>query len=460
MKKRIFLLLVSVFMFLPVVANANELEKSFEISVDDNVSNIILSYDDSGKMDGHIIDLGSYNYLKIGLDNKVIWSKIDDKVVDFIVSVDSGNLKVKRVDLNNNNEVLWEEELGGSGEESVIGYLNDYDEDGEMSGYLLIFNTESTDWRLNPGYYIRKYDLDGNVLWTKKHEMFWNTTNGFKKYAQVDSGDWYSYYSHYTGRGSFSSVIQNISKNELVTGLGGSFSWVPVYILSYEKNKSFIIFLREGNNIKMHKYTLTGEEISTVDLSVSSLNWFHAIINSRDSLGSYDGLIVLSYNGDLGNSLLKFDYDGKLLETYDLSYTPTDIQENYDEYGNFNGYIVTDGSYVTKFTYPKKDIKSDNSDVVIDGYSYPGRTVKATVLEKSGYIVKRVIVRDSLGNEIEINDDMEFVMPDDDVSIEVVYEKREIVINPETYSAIRFVLFIIFSIVLGTLVIRNKKKVM
>lgn len=452
--KKIFVVLVSVFMFFPVVTNAKELEKSFEISVDNSLSNIILSYDEAGRKDGHIIytydrNLESYNYLKIGLDNKVIWNKTDD-----------------RVDLDS-NEVLWEEELGGSGKEICIDYLNDYDEDGNMSGYILIFNTESTDWRLNPGYYIRKYDLDGNVLWTKKHEYSDNFSDSQvyyhpKKYAQIDSGDWYSYYYRTGNYGYMDFYIDDVSTGVRVSSPGSSVRWDPFYLFSQESEKHLIFISGVGGsneNIKMNKYTLTGEEISTVDLGISSSNWFHGIINSRDLLGSYDGFIVLSYNGDLGNSLLKFDYDGKLLETYDLSYTPSDIQESYDEYGSFDGYIVTGGNYVTKFTYPKKTIKSDNSDVVINGYSYPGRTVKANVLEKSGYIVKRVIVRDSSGNEIEINDDMEFVMPDDDVSIEVIYEKREIVINPETYSAIGFVLFIIFSIVLGTLVIRKKKKV-
>lgn len=52
-------------------------------------------------------------------------------------------------------------------------------------------------------------------------------------------------------------------------------------------------------------------------------------------------------------------------------------------------------------------------------------------------------------------------MPDDDVSVEVVYEKKaeNIITNPDTVSAIGAVLFLIMTIVSGTLMVKNNRKV-
>ena len=50
-------------------------------------------------------------------------------------------------------------------------------------------------------------------------------------------------------------------------------------------------------------------------------------------------------------------------------------------------------------------------------------------------------------------------MPDDDVSIEVIYEKRieNILTNPKTSSALYVALAIISISLLGTFIVKNKK---
>lgn len=50
-------------------------------------------------------------------------------------------------------------------------------------------------------------------------------------------------------------------------------------------------------------------------------------------------------------------------------------------------------------------------------------------------------------------------MPDDDINIEVVYEKRveNIIINPDTASTLSIVLIIISIIIIGSVIVRNRK---
>ena len=88
--------------------------------------------------------------------------------------------------------------------------------------------------------------------------------------------------------------------------------------------------------------------------------------------------------------------------------------------------------------------------------AYPGNTVTLKPKEKAGQFVKRVIVRDRSGKEIEVSNNNTFVMPDDDVSIEVIYEKRETepAINPDTASTISVILVLVSIVVFGTVLIR------
>ncbi len=169
---------------------------------------------------------------------------------------------------------------------------------------------------------------------------------------------------------------------------------------------------------------------------------------------------------------MPFDVNALELEksfetSFDLPDFYSDIYSmtSYDDSGEFNGYIVTGydsdnkKGYITKFTYPKKVIKSKNSDVEVIIGAYPGKTVTVKAKEKTGYVVKRIVVKDSSGEEIEVSDDGTFVMPDADVSIEVIYEKRieNILTNPKTSSALCVALAIISISLLGTFIVKNKK---
>ena len=159
--------------------------------------------------------------------------------------------------------------------------------------------------------------------------------------------------------------------------------------------------------------------------------------------------------------VVKVDNDFNEVSSFDLSYTVNRIIESRNSNGDFNGYVMigSNGSklLLTSFTYPKRVIESKNSDVEVIEGAYPGNTVTLKPKEKAGYFVKRVIVRDSSGKKIEVSNNT-FVMPDDDVSIEVIYEKRETepVINPDTASTISVVLILVASIVVGSVAVKSR----
>lgn len=255
--------------------------------------------------------------------------------------------------------------------------------------------------------------------------------------------------------------INNISKNERVGELSFDMSgYGSALIINESNNSDFIIY----DGISFNKYTLLGEKISTKKLDISLCPY--SKINSKTILGNYDGFIVTSgYDNKIDNGLFKFDYDGNLLWKYLLSYLAYGIDESYDETGEFNGYIVTgyDGTnkkgYITKFTYPKRNIASEKNEIDVPSAAYPGRTITVKAKEKTGYVVKRIVVKDSSGKEIEVSNDGTFIMPDDDVSIEVIYEKKaeNIITNPKTSSALCVALAIISISLLGTFIIKNKK---
>lgn len=466
MKKFVLALIISLCLVLPFSVNASELEKSFETSFDlpDFYSDIysMTSYDDSGNVDGYIIYSKDRKiYRKYDLNNKNIWDKSNITVKDLDVTINSNNnLLTKRINPDT-KEVIWQKEYGGSGKEYFIpnlviysyDYFYSYNNSGEINGYLIIFSTSSLDLEVDPGYYIIKYDLTGNMNWIKKHIGY----DGW--YVQGDDGDWFRYYNEGPTHGMYPLMLYDITKDtsmKVPIVSEGEFS-----AFSIEKN-SMIIYWKEYNTEIKRLTMLSPSQGKLVEKEVGNSFELYSGIAGKTVSGKKDGIYLLTNSG-----LIKMDYDFNELSSIKLSYPGSKIYESYDETGEFNGYIVTgydDGNkkgYITKFTYPKKVIESKNSDVEVINDAYPGKAVTVKAKEKTGYVVKRIVVKDSSGKEIEVSDDGTFIMPDDDVSVEVVYEKKaeNIITNPDTVSAIGAVLFLIMTIVSGTLMVKNNRKV-
>lgn len=456
MKKVIFIFAISILLILPFKVSASELEKSFEKSFDELASKnayLMSSYDDAGNIDGYIIYNESF-LVKFDLNNRMLFNKKEFIPDDLVVTENSGDLIIKRVDSAGNT--IWQDIYDNNSYKYLYQTLNSYDNTGNLDGYFIFVTILSQDFDNEPGFYIMKYSLNGKVLWTKPSLN--NITSG--TYTRNEDGDVLSY-SNSVSHGLFACIIKNISQNTTVINLDIGRYWDPVYMIDKSGSPKLIIIYNDyNNNLQFGKYTLYGEKIFTKKLNISNNNFFTKPVNSITLDGEYDGFI-LGNSGDFGNLIIKFDYDGNIVWKSSLAYNPKSVIESYDQNGEFNGYIVLgyneNKTYITKFTYPKKVIDSKNSDVEVISDAYPGKVVTLTPKVKEGYIVKRVIVRDSSGKEIKVNSDNTFIMPDDDVSIEVVYEKKEVVINPETASTLSAVLTLISLIILGTILVRTKK---
>lgn len=459
MKKFVLALIISLCLVLPFSVNALELEKSFETSFDSSDGYIysMTSYDDSGNVDGYIIYGASF--IKYDLNNKVVWNKTNFIPDDLKTTRESNFVSLEKINLDT-NEVLWQKKISGY----IYNYFYSYDNSDSVDGYLIYFDNESIDSDLKPGKYIIKYDLDGNVIWTKKNE---NDTNDVL-FAKDSYGNWYEYRTYYS-MASYYFDIYDLSTKRIIERVFMANKWLPEYLIIRNKDDSESLFVigKSDNNIEISRYTLTGEKLFKREVDFDTMSYFSYSINSRNISGEYDGVILLNSSSYSGYSILKIDYGGNLIWKKELSYEPSFIAESYDSAGEFNGYIVTgydEGNkkgYITKFTYPKKAIESKSSDVEVINDAYPGKTVTVKAKEKTGYVVKRIVVKDSSGKEIEVGSDGTFIMPDDDVSVEVVYEKKaeNIITNPDTVSAIGAVLFLIMTIVSGTLMVKNNRKV-
>ena len=188
----------------------------------------------------------------------------------------------------------------------------------------------------------------------------------------------------------------------------------------------------------------------------------------------------------------KYDLNGNLVWTKKyLTNNSTiyfNINENYDLNGNFNGFAVvgssevcpventssgdenmkysvkklgynpcTNYAVVNKYIYKDYNVKKEETDKgtveVNTSNAYPGDIIKVKVTPKTGYMVSKIIVKDSLGREIEVNGDS-FIMPEGDVTVSVIYAR---VTNPVTSAVLDIIIFISIIVGLSTILINSKK---
>ena len=460
MRKFILTLIVSLFLVLPFSVDAVDLEKSFETSFEFDGYGLMVvnSYDDNGIVDGYIVyDVYDKFCSKYDLNDRLVWKKTDLTMNDFKVVSDNNDLVIKKINTKDNS-IIWQKKFGGNGNEWVCDVFYDYDTKDNVTGYLIIVTTDSTDLDIAPGNYIMKYDLDGKLLWIKSLSV-----NGYSsvQYLKNKSGDWIEFSTYHGEHGIIELHILNKTTHNSILSKYYSMS-NESNLISNGEYVTFILYDNDSFSTKLFGYDSDGQVVfeKQLELIIKS----RKLINSKTIDGKNDGFISINYD-DLTNAIIKFDYDGNLIWKKELAYESTMLTENYDEFGNFNGYIVTGydrvnkKGYITKFTYPKKVIESKNSDVEVISDAYPGKTVTVKAKVKTGYVVKRIVVKDSSGKEIEVSDDGTFIMPDDDINIEVVYEKRveNIIINPDTASTLSIVLIIISIIIIGSVIVKNRK---
>ena len=85
-----------------------------------------------------------------------------------------------------------------------------------------------------------------------------------------------------------------------------------------------------------------------------------------------------------------------------------------------------------------------------------GDTIKVKVTPKESYVLKRIVVKEESGKEIEVTNNGTFIMPEGKVTVTAIYNK---ITNSETVSACYIVLSIILLISIGALIVNKQKTV-
>ncbi len=216
----------------------------------------------------------------------------------------------------------------------------------------------------------------------------------------------------------------------------GSFYYTDYVIDSYEETD----YIGEITEVEAHyilkEYDYDGNLIDSFDLSkvLSGYNYI-------DSGG-------INMSGRTLDRLILSD-DGMLITTY---YTTPDANPSIDKDDVIEGNYATLQKYY--FSYPV-EVKTDgNGTVEIVEESKVGSNVVFKVIPNEGYVVDTIKVTDSKGNVVELSDNT-FVMPNYDVIVDVTFKKE--VINPNTVS-IGIISFVIIALIGGFIFVKINKK--
>lgn len=480
--KKYLLLFVSFFFLFPLDAGAVDMKKTYEeakLACIDDIYTVLPSYDDTGEIDGSLFlydENGQSVLLKRDLNNKDIYKKNASELesTDIKATIGSSGLVVTRYD--NDNNVLFEKEYGGTSQDFGINTFNSFDDKGIHDGYILLFSSRSTDFDAQAGRIMMKINLNGNVTWQKKVNDYPVKNDTFSLFLFADG---------YTASFNFDAAkIWKYSAGvmwERNTNLDGSFSIAFSYTKDVVVDGILLVGYKIDNEKQIGtiiKYDLNGKEIfrSSYEGSLGSI--YTSVISSKNVDGIYDGYVVSASLSNGKNAIIKYDYSGKIVWK-DIFANGTGINfniiENYDSNKKFNGYLLYSNAVesgfsenvkdtckdlsLVKYTYESYLVEKEATDegdiVVSNDKAYPGDIVKVSVTPKEGYTLKRIVVMDENGNEIEVRDDGTFIMPEGKVTVVALYNR---ISNPDTTSACYIVLGIILIISVGTLIVSKKKE--
>lgn len=474
--KKYLLLFVSFFFLFPFGVNALDLKKSYEeakLACIDDIYTVLPSYDDTGEVDGSLFlydENGQRVLLKRDLNNKDIYKKNASELesTDIKATIGSSGLMVTRYD--NDNNVLFEKEYGGTSRDYLNDIFNSFDDKGIHDGYILLFSSYSTDFDVKAGSIMIKINLNGDLVWQKNTNDYLDSTHHLTFYGgsfnssktQIWKYETGTVWQYDTNLNNIISIAFSYTKDGVIDGV-----LVVGYKIDNEKQIGTII-----------KYDLDGKEIfrSSYEGSLGSI--YTSVKSSRDVDGIYDGYIVSASLSDGKNAIIKYDYSGKIVWK-DIFANGMGINfniiENYDSNKKFNGYLLYSNAVESGFSETVKDTckdlslvkytyesylvekeATDEGDIVVSNdKAYPGDIVRVSVTPKEGYTLKRIVVLDESGKEIEVSKDGTFVMPEGKVTVTAIYNK---ITNPDTVSVCYVVLGIILLISIGTLIVGKKRK--
>ena len=497
MKKIILVLIVSAMtFFLPSDVFAYDFKFTYEKDVESCFTGLRVtpSYDNNGEMDGYFLFLKS-TIIKMNLENEMLFEKkyadfntllfvdtISKKNTDYTVSGDADLLFIFSDD--NGNEIL-KKQYGGNGYDSAMAHFNSYNNAGVFDGYVVVFYTDSSDLNVDPGYVMLKMDPNGNIIYEKNINAFIYTKMldvlGVVdiKNKMIDSSIVFTYYNS----------IQRLRIKGVPMGTNTTILWeknpdIKISNINYSYNKDGVVdgviaVGYDNNGIgTIVKYDLDGNEVfkSTYNSDVKSV--FNDFSNSWTPDG-YDGYIVTAVSSNNKTLILKYGYDGKLISEIVFLDNRTllfNVVESYDSDVERNGYFLysvgaysftnitanddanaCDNIVIARYTYDKFPVVKETSEsgvITVNPKAYPGEVVKVDVEVKEGYSLKKIVVKDENGNEIEVSSDGTFIMPEGKVTVSAIYNR---IVNPDTVSACYVVLGIILIIAIGSAIVTRER---
>jgi hypothetical protein len=468
---------------LPVGAIDIKLSTTNNTEILGKIESIYPSYNNKGQPDGYLFfSNGNSELIKHDLsENEVYYIKNGDATtgidVDVIWNGDSKyevkgytDLLITAVD-STTGKTIFERQYGGSGNEWVDRAFKSYDDSGKHDGYYILLYTESSDTSTGYGDVLIKYDLKGNLVFEKNITNFRNDLYTYEFGDEPWSGLLYIKNGKYDSTFSYDeddSIIYRYNDDEDLFEIETDYV-VNKMNLSYTATgevDGIVVIGTDYEKEYFAKYDLSGKEV--FKKTVSGYEQF-TIKSSHLPNGTYDGYIASALDTEtFGSAILKYDLQGNLMmdtvydedETYFVNYSLS----SYDENGNENGIILisrgADGIAQLNFVYNVYEVAKDTTEegeiAVNTASAIHGEVVSVSVTPKEGYVLKRIVVMDESGKEIEVTDDGTFIMPEGKVTVTAIYKK---ITNPETVSACYVVLGIILLISIGTLIVNKQKAV-
>ena len=561
MKKIKYLTIAFLLLILPIGINAKKLEltdsnKYDTVTAEDQL--LLPSYDNSGKINGHLIcqtELSNYeefNCTKYSLKNEIKWTKlvtpeyimfnpITENIEDLGITVKGEmDFLIAKFENEEAEEPLWYAQFGGNNIDMPLVMINSYDDGSTHDGYIGLALTLSTDLEnLTPGYAMVKYDLNGKLLWQKNIKNLSNVVFTAPE-EQFMSGDTIITKATATNSNVFeketsiyiNKIIESRNQSNEVDGIivVGTETTVlynpndPLFLISEPDIDETLEPNTTATSAVIVKYDLAGNEVWRKKYNPYTAAIYNDVILSKTPTGEIDGYLVvgayvsaaearildelISY-GNATNLVVgiiqKYDLDGNKVweDTHIKDNANTSfnaILENYNTYGEFNGYIITgklgehevlerktdqipadyqvtpaakklsatqlqlieepeyeSEVYIVKYTYKNYQIEKEadkGGSITVNNNAFPGEIVPIEIKTEEGYVLERIVVTDKDGNELEVTNNS-FVMPEGEVLVKATFKRLT---NPET-SAIGYTIVLILLIgSIATFIVRNQKQ--
>ena len=501
--KRYFLLVILLLSFMiPFNVRAADLKLTYDNDFKKDYSYVDIpvlpSYDSNGKIDGHLFFYRQHDtngrsraarsligMFKLDLNNKLVFDKSDDEIkngdidYDYVEDDETGLTSIVIIGYDEDEEIIFETKYGGNGDVEFLEWYNSFNSKGKHDGYLLFLSSASTNLKSEPGFILLKIGLDGKIIWEKNVNEF-TYFRGTLPYVKNNKLDSYFEFSHGELNRVNCDTEETVWKKEIgIDASNINFS----YDESGEIDGILLVGMNDDYQGTIIKYDLAGNLIFNWSYNSFSESVFTDVISSMYVDGKYDGYIVTAALKNGKTFIIKYDYSGEIVWSDKYSDNQAlfmNIIRNYDSSGRPNGYLLyqtllyendkkrstlsepyysEEYSYkVAKYTYDvfpvEKELTSEGI-ITVNSMAYPGEMVRINVIPREGYTVKRIVVMDESGKEIEVSKDGTFIMPEGKVTVTAIYNR---ISNPKTVSACYTVLGIILLISIGTLIVQRKQE--